>query len=74
MEILRFETPIADRFESTLSDIKNIVDSDEWRREAKFSADNRGRYQADAVVRTAAGAEDAMSAILSKSAKPGTET
>jgi hypothetical protein len=54
--------------------MENIVDSDEWRREAKFSADNRGRYQADAVVRTAGGAEDAMSAILSKSAKPGTET
>jgi hypothetical protein len=54
--------------------MENIVDSDEWHREAKFSADNRGRYQADAVVRTAGGAEDAMSAILSKSAKPGTET
>ena len=52
MEIFRFETPTADRFESALSDMENIVDSDEWRREAKFSADNRGRYPADAVVRT----------------------
>jgi hypothetical protein len=60
MEIFRFETPTADRFDSALSDMENIVDSDEWHREAEFSADSRGRHQADAVARTPARADDAM--------------
>jgi hypothetical protein len=76
MEIFRFETPTADRFESALSDMENIVDSDEWRREAKFSADNRDRYQADAVVRTLPVPKMLCPLFYPnyKSAKPGTET
>ena len=54
MEIFRFESPNADRLAAALSDMEEIVDSEEWRKEAAFSAASRVRYRADAVAKAAA--------------------
>jgi hypothetical protein len=54
MDIFRFESPGTDRIRAALSDIEEIVDSDEWRREATYSARSKERHQADVVARTAA--------------------
>jgi hypothetical protein len=43
--------PTANRFASALSNMEEIVDSEEWRKEAAFSAGSRARYQADSVAR-----------------------
>jgi len=58
MEIFRFESPAADRIGAALSDMEEIVDCDEWRREAEFSARSRVRHQADAVAMAAAKVDD----------------
>jgi hypothetical protein len=55
MEIFRFEFPTADHFDAALSGMEEIVDSEEWYREAALSAESRARHQADAVTKSSTG-------------------
>jgi hypothetical protein len=58
MDIFGFESPPAAYLDATLLEMESIVDCEEWRREAEYSARSRARHQADAVVRTVASVGD----------------
>ena len=51
MKVFRFDRPTSTELSKALSDIEAIVDSEDWRTEAAFSARSQSRHQADAIGR-----------------------
>jgi hypothetical protein len=54
MKVFRFDRPTSTELSKALSEIEAIVDSEDWRTEAVFSARSQSRHQADAVARRSA--------------------
>jgi hypothetical protein len=51
MKVFRFDHPTSTELSKALSELDAIVDSEDWRNEAAFSARSQSRHQADAIGR-----------------------